>query len=87
MKIKFNIKNIKKHLKSDLYKDYYINFTAGLMGGLTVLYFSLIIPYLQSKILLPTSLGFIIYVVIGLSLFAIGWWNIKRKFAKDDKVN
>lgn len=82
MKIKPNRKNIKKYLKSDLYKDYYINFTAGLMGGLTVLYFSLIIPYLQSKILLPTSLGFIIYVIIGLSLFVIGWWNIKRKFAK-----
>ena len=78
----FKKKQDKKYSESELYKDYYISFTAGLMGGFTVLYFSLILPYLLSKELVPKSFGFIIYVIIGISLFVLGWMNIKRKFAK-----
>lgn len=75
--------NYKKYPISETYKDYYISFTAGLMGGLTVLYFGFIIPYLLSKNLMPKLFGFIIYVLIGLLLFWLGWFNIKKKFVKD----
>ena len=75
--------NKKKYEVSSLYKDYFINFIAGLMSGFTILYFGFLLPYALSKKYVTTTIGFVIYILIGLVLFALGWFYVKKKFAKE----
>jgi len=61
--------NLKRYNKEILSKDFYISFMAGLGGGLTAWFFTLIIPYLLNKEYSNFIKGFILYLIIGFIIF------------------
>ena len=78
----------KKELKvfphEQVYKEYYVSFIAGLIGGLSALTFSYVIPLAIKGNWKETFIGFLVYVVGALLTFLVGFSVVEKVFVKDE---
>ncbi|MBI2101842.1 hypothetical protein HYT53_04505 [Candidatus Woesearchaeota archaeon] len=77
-------KEIKVFSYEQVYKEYYVSFIAGLIGGLSALTFSYVIPLAIKGDWKGTFIGFLVYVIGALLTFIVGFSVIKKVFVKDE---